>query len=245
MTQASSGLDSQPTTCTTLYRWYDVDDVLLYVGITDDPGQRKHSHSQKSPWMAFAVRSERVTFPTRVAGAEAEERAIRAERPVFNRAHNDSPGARLRAVEYLLAHKREDLLEPMRITPRSSARQRDRRANDQGSTRRLVRRPGPATNRTGEVWAVRRGGHEHLVAVVGHNALTAARGGVLAVVIYDGRRPSLLEPAVALTDGTRVGVAIASRVGEVDQSYLTEQRGELSLESREALDIALRAALDL
>jgi mRNA-degrading endonuclease toxin of MazEF toxin-antitoxin module len=97
----------------------------------------------------------------------------------------------------------------------------------------------------GEVWTARRAGHDRLVVIVGHDALTAARDAVLVVPISDVRDPSLIEPAVSLTDGTAVGVATTPRVGEVDKTYLVGRRGELAPESRGALDIALRAALDL
>lgn len=97
----------------------------------------------------------------------------------------------------------------------------------------------------GQVWTARRAGHDRLVVIVGHDALTAARDAVLVVPISDVREASLIEPAVTLADGTPAGVATTPRVGEVDKTYLVEQRGELAPESREALDIALRAALDL
>lgn len=99
--------------------------------------------------------------------------------------------------------------------------------------------------RRGQVWTARRAGHDRLVVIVGHDALTAARGGVLVVPISDVREPSLIEPAVTLIDGARAGVATTPRVGEIDKAYLVEPRGELAPESRESLDIALRAALDL
>lgn len=63
--------------------------------------------------------------------------------------------------------------------------------------------------------------------------------------ISDVREPTLIEPAVTLADQARVGIAMTPRVGEIDKAYLVESRGELSPESREALDVALRAALDL
>src|SRR5690606_10682732 len=63
--------------------------------------------------------------------------------------------------------------------------------------------------------------------------------------ISDVREPTLIGPAVTLADQARVGIAMTPRVGEIDKAYLVESRGELSPESREALDVALRAALDL
>lgn len=99
--------------------------------------------------------------------------------------------------------------------------------------------------RRGEVWTATRAGHDRLVVIVGHDALTAARDGVLVVPISDVRAATLIEPALAYADGAPVGVAMTPRVGEISKSYLTGLRGGLAPESVESLDIALRAALDL
>ncbi|MGH3679845.1 MAG: type II toxin-antitoxin system PemK/MazF family toxin [Natronosporangium sp.] len=99
--------------------------------------------------------------------------------------------------------------------------------------------------RRGQVWTAQRAGHQRLVVIVGHDALTAARDGVLVVPISDVREPSLVEPELSLTDGTPAGVATTPRVGEIDKTYLVEQRGVLAPQSRDSLDIALRAALDV
>lgn len=95
------------------------------------------------------------------------------------------------------------------------------------------------------MWVARRLGNDRPVVVVGHDALTSARAGALVVPLSDVRAPSLIEPEVELSDGTPAGVATTPRVGEVDKSSFVDQRGELSPDSREALDVALRAALDL
>lgn len=100
--------------------------------------------------------------------------------------------------------------------------------------------------RRGEVWSATRAGHDRLVVIVGHDALTDARDGVLVVPISDVRAATLLEPALAYAEeGGPVGVAMTPRVGEVGKSYLTGLRGRLAPESVESLDIALRAVLDL
>ena len=99
--------------------------------------------------------------------------------------------------------------------------------------------------RRGEVWTAIRAGHGRLVVIVGHDALTEARDGVLVVPISDVRAATLIEPAIADTDGNPLGVAMTPRVGEVARSYLTDRRTALGPGSLESLDIALRAALDL
>ncbi|HEX5543042.1 MAG TPA: type II toxin-antitoxin system PemK/MazF family toxin [Micromonospora sp.] len=97
----------------------------------------------------------------------------------------------------------------------------------------------------GEVWIASRAGRDRLVVIVGHNAVTDARTGVLVVPLSDVRASTLIEPSVALADGHTVGIAMTPRVGEIDKAYLTERRGTLHPDSIQALDIALRAVLGL
>lgn len=95
---------------TDLYRWYDVDGVLLYVGITVDRERRERDHARGSMWSEFAVTSKVETLPSRVEAERAERSAVHNERPIFNRKHNDTPEARAALVDYLLAKGRKDLL---------------------------------------------------------------------------------------------------------------------------------------
>lgn len=74
---------------TTLYRLYDVDAVLLYVGISWNPGQRfTLGHSLDKPWWADVAHTTLEHFPTRAAALVAERAAIVAERPLHNVVHN-------------------------------------------------------------------------------------------------------------------------------------------------------------
>lgn len=97
---------------TALYRYFDDRERLLYVGITDHIHYREADHVKSSSWMGFAARSTIVRYPTREEALEAESAMIRAERPLFNVVHNDTPEARHRLVEYLVEHGRTDLLAP-------------------------------------------------------------------------------------------------------------------------------------
>ena len=68
---------------TAVYRFYDIEDRLLYVGISDTPRTRWYGHVSK-PWWSLAVRHALVWHNER-ADAEAEEtRAIREESPLYN-----------------------------------------------------------------------------------------------------------------------------------------------------------------
>ncbi|GAA2525176.1 type II toxin-antitoxin system PemK/MazF family toxin [Pilimelia columellifera] len=97
----------------------------------------------------------------------------------------------------------------------------------------------------GQVWTASRAGHDRLVVIVGHDALTDVRDGVLVVPVSDVRAATLIEPTVTLVGGDPLGVAMTPRVGEIAKTYLTEARGNLDPASAEALDVALRAVLDL
>lgn len=100
-----------PGMTTALYRPYDADGVLLYVGITDRLAQRRSMHRRNSSWSAFAVRTDLEWFADRQNAEAAEVAAIQAEVPLFNERHA-SPEAKIRLVEYLIANGRLDLLSP-------------------------------------------------------------------------------------------------------------------------------------
>lgn len=74
------------TARTALYRLYDSDGVLLYVGITNMPNVRWSAHSLK-PWWKRVARKDVAWFDERQQAAQAEVRAIRAERPLYNSMH--------------------------------------------------------------------------------------------------------------------------------------------------------------
>jgi hypothetical protein len=73
------------TVPTRLYRHFDADNVLLYVGISLSAVQRLQRHSKRR-WADQIARVEIVTFPTRAAALAAEAEAIVTERPLFNKA---------------------------------------------------------------------------------------------------------------------------------------------------------------
>jgi GIY-YIG catalytic domain len=97
---------------TALYRWWDKENLLLYIGISDELAGRVKGHVKASSWMDFAATSAIERHPTRAAALAAEEEAIKAEKPIFNKQHNSSPEAQQRLVEYLIKHNRVDLLAP-------------------------------------------------------------------------------------------------------------------------------------
>lgn len=76
------------TVGTSLYFYYDVNDTLIYLGITDRGMSRNREHNSRAEWWPFVARQEVRHFVTRRA-AEAEERElIKRYRPPFNKQHN-------------------------------------------------------------------------------------------------------------------------------------------------------------
>lgn len=73
---------------TALYRLYDADRTLLYVGIAKTPEERwqQHATSPRSPWWVQVVTKEVEWFESRDAADRAETAAINDERPRYNRA---------------------------------------------------------------------------------------------------------------------------------------------------------------
>lgn len=72
---------------TALYRFYDADGALLYVGITYDIGIRFHNHSRKKEWWPAATDLTVKWYETRDLAMAAEREAIKTESPVWNIQH--------------------------------------------------------------------------------------------------------------------------------------------------------------
>jgi len=71
-----------------LYRWWDADDRLLYVGKSISLFARIESHRNRSRFFDEATKMTIERYPDQLSLAEAEVRAIRSERPPYNVAHN-------------------------------------------------------------------------------------------------------------------------------------------------------------
>lgn len=70
---------------TALYKLYDGDELLLYVGIAADPKQRWSQHRAEKPWWNRVVTRTIEWFPDLPSALAAEMDCIRSERPIFNR----------------------------------------------------------------------------------------------------------------------------------------------------------------
>lgn len=76
---------------TALYRLFEADGDLLYIGISKNPRTRFEQHRDKHWWKYVALR-EIEWFEDRTAAERAEIRAIRTEWPLYNSQHNERRG---------------------------------------------------------------------------------------------------------------------------------------------------------
>lgn len=72
----------------TLYRFFNANDELLYVGVTMNPPQRFRTHALLKEWWDEVDRIDLERHETRADVLAAEEAAIRTERPLHNVAMN-------------------------------------------------------------------------------------------------------------------------------------------------------------
>lgn len=69
---------------TQLYRHYDTNGRLLYVGISLNVLNRTAAHESNTPWFLEVVRIEIDHYPSRDEASRAERAAIRREHPKYN-----------------------------------------------------------------------------------------------------------------------------------------------------------------
>ena len=88
-----------------LYRHFDADGLLLYVGISQNPERRTFQHVRDGrPWVKYAVRVDGVWYDNTAAAEQAEAMAILNEHPVFNWHQLPWSLAKRRRKEYENAH---------------------------------------------------------------------------------------------------------------------------------------------
>lgn len=67
-----------------LYRLFDAQDNLLYVGVTFMPGNRFDQHRREKHWWDQVARKEIEPFESRSSALDAERSVIAAEAPRHN-----------------------------------------------------------------------------------------------------------------------------------------------------------------
>jgi hypothetical protein len=99
-----------PPDPTGIYRYYDEQDRLLYLGVTWDDEARDHAHEKTAIWFRWrARRAAGEVFATRREAEAFERAAITAEEPIFNR-QGAGDGAHQRQVDYLIEREAWELL---------------------------------------------------------------------------------------------------------------------------------------
>ena len=96
-----------------VYRCFDADGVLLYVGSTIDVPRRMREHGRYSPWFGRMARVEVTDFQEQNFALEAERGAIKEEGPKCNLLGNPDPD-----LEFL-AEARSEIPKPQarELTP--------------------------------------------------------------------------------------------------------------------------------
>lgn len=82
-----------------LYRFYDAAHQLLYVGITCNPPVRFIMHRHSKDWWSEVARIDIENFNSRDELKNAEQSAIRIERPRYNIQHNGDGVAAVDVVD--------------------------------------------------------------------------------------------------------------------------------------------------
>jgi predicted GIY-YIG superfamily endonuclease len=118
-----------------LYRWFDANRILLYVGITKNPKQRFKAHAKSARWYTLAVGGPTIEWlPSRAAAVKAETLAIIKEEPIFNRNPDNRDGVERNLRKYLEGIGRPDLM-PTEYVNASSATRHPRRGTPEWARR--------------------------------------------------------------------------------------------------------------
>lgn len=86
---------------TALYRYYNLKDELIYVGISNNPVNRASEHKREKTWFTEIRRITVDWFDRRESALEAEKTAIQKYSPKYNIVHN---------------HNKPTVVKPDRIT---------------------------------------------------------------------------------------------------------------------------------
>lgn len=91
---------------TALYRHYDAEGRLLYVGVSTDPNRRQLYHQSKADWIGLSVKVDVEWHRTRSAALASEAKAIFEESPVYNLQHADKTGVKYAATGHRIKSMR-------------------------------------------------------------------------------------------------------------------------------------------
>jgi predicted GIY-YIG superfamily endonuclease len=77
-------LRTRPNRLGAVYRCFDKDGALLYIGVTDSPGARHGSHRREKKWWSEVDEVEWTFYSTYGPALDAETDAIETEAPRYN-----------------------------------------------------------------------------------------------------------------------------------------------------------------
>lgn len=92
-----------------VYRHYDGDEQLLYVGSTIDPDVRQATHRRGSPFADFVEITIVTWYADKRSALDAERAAIETESPVFNDALRPAAMTEWLQGQYLLRNQARHL----------------------------------------------------------------------------------------------------------------------------------------
>jgi predicted GIY-YIG superfamily endonuclease len=95
--------NAPPNEPTSVYRYYDALDVLIYVGITKRGTGRNTEHNRHASWWPYVSRQEVEHLDTRPAALRRERELIIRHRPPFNVQHNPDARSLREAYEAFMA----------------------------------------------------------------------------------------------------------------------------------------------
>lgn len=96
-----------------LYRWYDIEDRLLYVGITNDPFGRSHAHISRHKFFKENIIAKTLfkVYDSREEVMEAERLAIIEEKPIYNVIYNRESNITSKSISISGRKSRKHTLE--------------------------------------------------------------------------------------------------------------------------------------
>ncbi|MYS74483.1 GIY-YIG nuclease family protein [Streptomyces sp. SID5926] len=80
-----------PNRATAVYRFFDRQGRLMYVGIAYDPAERWKHHAAKTRWWKDTADNTIEWYDTRAEAERAEKVALRYEKPIYNKAGSVTP----------------------------------------------------------------------------------------------------------------------------------------------------------
>lgn len=93
MSTQTAGSNGKPSA---VYRVFGDEDALLYIGVSDNFGQRWKQHAKVQPWWSDHHRMTVDWYDSREEAEDVETAAIKAEDPKYNITHSPRAAGRTR-----------------------------------------------------------------------------------------------------------------------------------------------------